>query len=297
MPSCLKFIEMNRLITTIAFLVFILGHLVAQENALFWEINKKKHKTSYLYGTIHVVDQRAFDFGEEVLPALYKCKAYAGEIIMQPEDAFAIIPYLFERDKSKRCKTVLSEEEYAKLEKVVEERLGKEMRLFLPSMSPYIAALLLLSPTDFSDNPQTLFLDQYLQEKADSLGKTLIGLERIKSQMAYIQNIEIEAQKTYLLKVLEEDNAEADFEKIIAIYLAEDLEKIQELIVEASKEDPLISDEFLIGRNYIHVEGIMTAMKKQSTFVAIGAAHLPGEEGVIALLRKEGFTVRPIPKK
>lgn len=293
--SCSKFEYMKRYLIALILLLSQGEDTLAQENSLFWEISKKKYKTSYLYGTIHSIDPRVFNFGESVLPSLYKCKAYAGEIIMQPEDAFAIIPYLFERDSAKQCIHVLSETEYEELEAMIIEKLGKEMLLFLPKTSPYIAALLLASPNDFIENPGALFLDVYFQEQADSMGKKLISLETIKGQMAYIQRIEIGAQKEHLLRVMNDDSAEEDFEEMITLYLSEDLEKIQELIVNASDEDPLITDDFLIGRNHIHKNGIVVAMKEQTTFIAIGAAHLPGDEGVIALLRKEGFTVKAIP--
>lgn len=286
---------MKRILIGVFLLTFSFNELIAQENSLFWEISKKKHKTSYLYGTIHSIDSRVFQFGAQVLPALYKCKAYAGEIILQPEDAFAMLPYLFEKDPTKQCKNILSNDDYSKLESLVEEKLGKEMLLILPKTSPYIASLLLISPNDYSKNPEALFLDVFFQEQADSMGKKLISLETIKSQMAYIQKIEIQAQKEHLLRVMNDDSAEEDFEEMIAIYLAEDLKKIQALIIEASDEDPLITDDFLIGRNYIHKDGVIAAMKEQATFIAVGAAHLPGEEGIIRLLEKEGFTVKAIP--
>jgi len=286
---------MNRILIGVFLLFLSYSKITAQENSLFWEISKKKYKTSYLYGTIHSTDSRVFSFGESVLPSLFKCKAYAGELIMQPEDIYAIVPYLFERDAAKQCKNILSKEEYFNLESLVEAKLGKEILLILPKTSPYIASLLLISPNDYSENPATIFLDIFFQEKADSLGKKLIGLETVKSQMAYIQNIEINAQKAHLLRVMKEDSSREDFEEIIAIYLAEDLKKIQELTLLASDEDPLITDDFIIGRNYIHKDGIIAAMKEQSTFIAIGAAHLPGEEGVIALLENAGFTLKAIP--
>jgi hypothetical protein len=286
---------MKRILFCFFLLIYCFTEVKAQENSLFWEISKKKYKTSYLYGTIHVIDKRVFNFGEQVLPALHKCKAYAGEIIMEAKDAFAIIPYLFEKDSAKQCKNVLNVQEYNSLEVLVSEKLGKEMLPILPKTSPYIAALLLSIPNDFSENPGALFLDSYFQAQADSLGKKLISLETIKSQMAYVQMIEINAQKEHLLRVMEYDSAAFDFEQMLEIYIAEDLERIQEMIIEAGDEDPLITNEFLVGRNSIHKEGIVKAMKEQSTFIAIGAAHLPGAEGVIALLKKEGFSLKAIP--
>ncbi len=268
----------------------------AQENALLWEISKRGYKTSYLFGSIHLSDENIIDFGDKVLPYLYKCDAYAGEIIIDPNDMFVMLPYLIEKDSSKQCGKVLSEEELKEVKLVISEKLGEEMNLLVPFMSPYIVASLLASPNEAQEGSSALFLDMYLQEKADSLGKKLISLESVKSQMAYIQKIDGEEQKLHLLSMLEQkDSLDHEIDDLMAIYLAQDLTKIKALLLTAADEDPLFTDGFMEDRNSLQAEGIMASMKSKRVFTAIGAAHLPGEDGVIQLLRNAGFKLEPIP--
>ena len=293
-PSCRKLKIMKRILIGVFLIVLSLSELVAQENSLLWEISKKRYKTSYLFGTIHSSDSRVFSFGETVLPALYKCKAYAGEIIMQPEDALAILPYLFEKDKTKQCKNVLNEEEYALVSAAFSEKLGKEMLFMLPSMTPYLASIMIGIPNEYTEeNPY--FLDMYLQEQADSLHKKLISLESIENQYSYINSIEIEKQKNHLLKIVNNmDSHIDDIEELLAIYLKGDLKGIEALLSSGEDEDPIMTPKFMIERNETQVKGIIAAMLEQSTFIGVGAAHLPGENGLLRLLEENGFTIRPI---
>lgn len=266
----------------------------AQENALLWEVSKKKSKTSYLFGTIHSQDPRVISFAQEILPYLYECSAYAGEIIMDPGSALAMMPYLFEKDKSKQCKNVLSEKEYDQVENMLIERLGEGMTFLLPYMSPYMTALIMSVPHNDPDKPLG-FLDIYLQEKADSMQFDLISLESIEGQFTYIQTIDIEAQKAHLLKLLDEkEDIDDALEEITMIYLSQDLKAMAKELQEAGREDPLFSDQFMIERNLIHAEGMMETMKEQKTFTAVGAAHLPGETGILQLLQNEGYKIRAV---
>lgn len=267
----------------------------SQENALLWEISKKRHKTSYLFGSIHSDNASVLAFGDKVLPYLYTCDSYAGEIIIQPEDMFAMLPYLFEKDTTKQCGKILSAEEMTAVIAAVEEVMGKELNKMIPFMSPYIVASLIANPNDSQVGENVYFLDIYLQEMAEDVGLNLISLESIKSQMSYIQKIDGEQQKNHLLEMIENlDEVEKEMSEMIQLYLTQDLGEIKLMLETASSEDPLFMEGFMEERNALQVEGIVEAMKSSSVFVAIGAAHLPGDNGVIQLLLDAGFTLKPI---
>ncbi|MFT4969857.1 MAG: hypothetical protein ACI9O4_001608 [Chitinophagales bacterium] len=285
------------LLSCLSLLFLFISYGQNEENALLWEISKKRVKTSYLYGTIHSQDQRVIHLAKGALPFLYQCDAYAGEIMLDPNDAFAAFPFLIEKNKTKRCKSVFDKDQYEQIEELVKESLGKEMLLVLPFMSPYMTALMLSIPPSMTENSEA-FLDVYFQGKADSMGHELISLETLASQFAYIQKIEISAQKNYLLEFLEEkEDIDSSFEEILLMYLAEDLAAISQELINARQEDPLFTDEFMKSRNQIHFQGMIAAMKKQKTFTAVGAAHLPGELGILNLLRQEGYRITPVSLK
>lgn len=269
--------------------------LLSQDNALLWEINKKNHQKSYLFGTIHSQDSRVIEFAEQVLPFIRSQEAYAGEIILQPEDAFAILPFLFEKDSAKQCIHVFSAKEYQRLAQRFEEQLGKEMLIILPYMSPYLAGILLSTPSSESEELGFNFLDINLQNYADEHGLELISLESIASQMTYFQNMDVQKQRDFVIKLLNsEENTAEGLEKLIRIYLNQDIRRLLEEMEATRQDDPLFSEDFLIERNLLQLEGMVEAMKTKKMFTAVGAGHLPGKSGLIELLRHAGFELKPI---
>lgn len=269
--------------------------LLSQDNALLWEINKKNHQKSYLFGTIHSQDSRVIEFAEQVLPFIRSQEAYAGEIILQPEDAFAILPFLFEKDSAKQCIHVFSAKEYQPLAQRFEEQLGKEMLIILPYMSPYLAGILLSTPSSESEELGFNFLDINLQNYADEHGLELISLESIASQMTYFQNMDVQKQRDFVIKLLNsEENTAEGLEKLIRIYLNQDIRRLLEEMEATRQDDPLFSEDFLIERNLLQLEGMVEAMKTKKMFTAVGAGHLPGKSGLIELLRHAGFELKPI---
>jgi hypothetical protein len=88
------------------------------------------------------------------------------------------------------------------------------------------------------------------------------------------------------------DGQKVEFEKLISAYRSANLDSLW-LLIQDEESGALLNDELITLRNYRMTERIVPLIKQQPTFVAIGTGHLPGEEGVIALLRKEGYIVEP----
>jgi uncharacterized protein YbaP (TraB family) len=291
---------MKKWIWIVILQILAVNTLSAQENSLFWKIEKKGYKTSYLLGTMHSNDPRILATQDHVLPYLKKVKAYAGEIIFKESDVFALFPYIFEKDSAKQTGNLLNDEELALCKTKVEEALGSGMEKLIPKMSPYMLSIFLQTgvSTTTENSSENLFdfLDMSLQNKAEKWGKKLISLESIASQFSYIQNIDAQEQKEHLLKILHnEDTSSIDGEELmIQWYINNDLLQLQKYIEANLGVDPLLTLDFITDRNLVQKNNMVLAMKKQATFTAVGAAHLPGENGIISLLRKEGFTLTPL---
>jgi uncharacterized protein YbaP (TraB family) len=89
------------------------------------------------------------------------------------------------------------------------------------------------------------------------------------------------------------DAQKKEFNRMSTIYKSQDLEALYQLIAESP--EMMGSQELLLdhrNRNWIPV--MDSAMKKTSTFFAVGAGHLGGNQGVLELLRKQGYSVKPI---
>lgn len=275
--------------------IFLYFGLYAQDNSVLWEISKDGYKTSYLFGSIHVNTPEVIELGNSALVYLERCDAYAGEIILDPKDVFALLPLFIEKDPNKRCSALLDSLEYYETKSKVTEQLGTEFLLLLPSISPYMLATILSLPKDELNTNSGEFLDLYLQEKAREREMKLISLESVASQMAYFQNIEPLAQKEYLMKVVKASEIEEEnLDYLLKLYLDQNLKAIEQGLYFEEQDDPLISEGFIEDRNLLQLEGILKASAEQKTFIVVGLAHLVGTKGLLYLLEQEGFTLKAI---
>jgi uncharacterized protein len=271
-------------------IVLFLAVNVYSQN-LLWKISGKGIKEpSYLFGTIHITDKRVFSFDSTVYKALDACDALALEMIMdeiKKEDV--------EKDmllKKGTIKDLYSEEEWKVVEVKFKEKTGSNIALFL-KMKPFFVYSQLLQSGMNKDMPEAL--DIFLLKKYRSDKKTVLGIEVLGDQIGAIDQITLKEQGQMLYKALEDTSKEtAQFDDMINTYLKQDLNGMLEMMKDSSLPEKF-NQAFLVGRNVKMADNIAKYSKNQKTFNAIGAAHLPGEKGVIALLRKKGYTVEPVP--
>jgi uncharacterized protein len=268
----------------------IISFLCSAQTVL-WEITGKRlKKPSYLYGTIHIQDKRVFAFGDEVMEAFNNSEAYAMELLMDELDMKEVQDAMFMADNS--LDKLLSPSDYKLLDSIVKEKTGQGLLMF-NKMKPFFLSSQLMQIDMAKDKADAL--DLYLLNKARDAGKICLGIEEFSDQINAIDAIKLENQVEMLLDGLTDTvtSTEDKLEELVEAYLEGDLDKMYEL----TKDTALpveFNQAFLIDRNIKMAKNIHKFIKKQSTFNAIGAAHLPGEKGVINLLRKRGYTVEPI---
>ncbi len=140
-----------------------------------------------------------------------------------------------------------------------------------------------------------LALDMHLCDIAKKEGKEIYGIEKLEDQMKAIDKISLQEQARMLMDgVKDSSDIEEKFKDLLETYLNADLDKMVELTNDSTLPADF-SQAFLVSRNKTMAKSISKLIKKHKTFVAIGAAHLGGKDGIITLLRKKGYTVEPIP--
>lgn len=150
-------------------------------------------------------------------------------------------------------------------------------------------------------------LDAMLYTEAKKAGKKVAGLETVEEQLGIFEGLTEAEQATFLgttVDMLEEMEKEGEggmLEHLTRIYLSGDVDRLHALMVEQyDPEDPLqkkLMKALLDDRNVRMVERTLarTAQDPEKTyFVAVGAAHYPGEKGILALLEKKGRTARRV---
>jgi uncharacterized protein YbaP (TraB family) len=147
---------------------------------------------------------------------------------------------------------------------------------------------------------QTDALDIYFFKEAKKQKKQTIGLEKTKEQIDAFSAIPYKLQAKGLVDAVKNygKEGELDMDTMMKYYVEGNLDKLLEMTTEYDEEDKgdeemakIFNDIFLIKRNHNMACRAEPFIKKGSTFIAVGAAHLPGEEGIIELLRKKGYKV------
>ena len=271
---------------------------------LLWKVtNKKSKKISYLYGTIHVADERAFVLKDKLLEKIGACEVYAGEMIFDPQMIFAVLPKLF-MGQDTTLQTLLTDEEYKIVKNILDEKLGM-MSSMVERMKPVFTSLLLqegkMGGTPSNKSKQGYKpLDLFLQEEADKRKLELVGLETLEEQMNVFDLMPVQKQAKALYEEIvnspQDTTSTTNMDKMLDWYAVQKLDSLYLYAAEEFKEDPNLGYAILTKRNQNMAERIEDIILKKSAFIAIGAAHLPDVQGVIELLRKRKFKVEPIKK-
>jgi len=271
-------------------LVFHAKTQVTPTGSLLWEISGKKlSKPSYIFGTIHIQDRRVFSFRPVVEEKLKLCEAFAMEMLLDEVAQDKLKKAILMVDTT--LDQLLSNDDYEKLDSIFIQKTGISIHLF-NSTKPFFISSELGDQFITKDMPD--HLDIYLLKIARENGKKIIGIETFEEQVETVDKIPLKEQAEMLLKSADDTaDLEIKYNELLKTYLDADLDKM----IELSKDTALplqFSKIFVEERNVRMANRIAKFIRKQSTFCAFGAAHFGGSNGVIALLRKKGYTVNPV---
>ncbi|MFH2142462.1 MAG: TraB/GumN family protein [Bacteroidota bacterium] len=270
-----------------AFLITAFAGLNAQ--SLLWEITGKGIQKSYLYGTIHIQDKRVFQYDKIVEEKLMECDAYAMELLIDEIKKEDIEKSMYMKNKT--LKDLLSTEDYKMLDSVLKAKMGMGLIMF-NKMKPFFLSSQLMQIEMSKDMDDAL--DMYFLKKARESGKQVFGIEQLSDQIGAIDQISLEEQCQMLIESVKDTSKEEQkFDELLYAYLLGNLDTM--LVLSSDTSLPAkFNKAFLIDRNAGMAKNIAKISKNYKTFHAIGAAHLGGEKGIIALLRKKGYKVDPV---
>lgn len=273
-----------------AFLLVFPTFLFSQ--SLLWEITSSKSKhPSYIYGTIHMQDKRVFQFSDSVEIALRSCDAFALEILLDEVDPKSMISAM---TMNTTLDKLLSAEEYEFVKSTVKKRYGLNIIMF-NKMKPFFTSTQLMMST--SNKEMSDALDPHLLKIARKLNKKCVGIETFQDQIDAVDKISLKEQAKMLMDGLKDTSAsDLKSNDLIESYLKMNLDEIVELTKDTTM--PTAFEEvFIWKRNIRMANSIDKQIRKQSIFVAIGAAHLGGKKGVLQYLKDKGYTIRPVTMK
>jgi len=270
------------------------------ENALLWKIESKGVKNpSYLFGTIHIIEEDDFFLPEGTSQALQNSAKVVFEIDMKEmNDVSAVMGMMgkiFMKD-NKTLSDLLSTDDYALVTTFFEK---KGLPLFmLERMKPMFLTIFTygdFQPEDMKSGKLKSYEMEFM-EMAKKAGKTTGGLESIEFQINIFDKIPYDVQATMLVEAIKsgEGSESKELESMVKMYRQQNIEMMASSISEEGQDVSGFEDILLTERNKNWIPLISEEMQKQPTFFAVGAGHLAGPNGVIHLLRKSGLKVRPV---
>jgi hypothetical protein len=194
---------------------------------------------------------------------------------------------------------LLSPEEYEKAKAFFEKKSALLPFSVLETYKPLLASSLLMESDLACDAP--VAMEQLIMEEAKKHNKKIEGLETMAYQMSIFDSIPYKVQAGELLKYIsvegKQSEGEKELEMMMKAYREQDLEKLAEMLKSGEAGIQHYEDLLLNNRNRNWVKKLKTILPGKKLVIAVGAGHLPGEQGLIRLLRKEGYTVTPVENK
>lgn len=279
---------------TLVLLITVITNAQKNENSLLWKIEGDDIKTSYLFGTIHMLPQKDFTLSDKVKKAFNDSDKVALELDMDEQDFFKDMMKYMYLTKGESLKNHMDEDEYKKLDTYLKEKLKVGMDKFLKNKPFFLSSTLL---TTFIGE-QIASYEMSLIGMSKTANKEILGLETIDDQMAAVSGSKsYEAQIDDIIKMLDEKEKTVDFyENLIELYKKEDVDGIYNSMGKYFEDDKLSKDKMLDNRNKKWIPEIKKLSKENKMFYAVGAAHLGGKIGVIKLLKNAGYKVTPVLK-
>jgi uncharacterized protein YbaP (TraB family) len=272
---------------------FLFSLQVNSQNSLLWEITGKGLKApSYVFGTYHLITSSFIDSVPVIHACYAKTEAVVGEMILDSSSYPKLIKAMAMKDST--LDQLMSKEDYKMLGDYVKEATGMDIALF-NKMKPVVVSTLFykfLIPANDKGTP----MDLYFQQIAKVDGKKLIGLETLEEQVAVLfDGSSLKSQAVQLVRsAREKDKFTAEMMETNRCYREGNMDCILKFMTEEESFSKAEMDRLLYSRNRNWIKILPVLLKDKTLFIAVGAGHLPGEGGLIDLLRKQGYTVQPV---
>jgi len=265
-------------------------------NTLLWEISGNGlRQNSYLFGTFHLMCKGDILISNQLKTAVSNAAKVYMELDMDDPAMLMGGLLMMNMKGGKKLKDLYTEDEYVKLAAFFKDSLHTPLG-FMENTKPYFLVAMLypkMMPCKTVSG-----VEEELMKIAKTQQKEIKGLETMEFQAAVFDSIPYQEQARELLKSIDSMYVYAKyFDSMVNVYKNQQLAAMQELFNKSEFGMEEHQDILLDDRNKKWVIQLKSIMKKEPVFVAVGAGHLVGDMGLINLLKKEGYTLRPLLNK
>lgn len=301
----IKIVLKNSGVRLLLAIIFFSGPLHAQEKisekALLWKVSGKSlSEPSYLFGTYHLLGDKFLAEVPETLQPFADAKGVVVELVF---DSARVMSVMMSKAlmHDKKISTLLSPKDFQRVDSVLRALSAYNLAMFdmlKPAQTTMMLALLQAQTynAELLKKYEGIPLDVHLASAAKKLGKTVTPLETMEQQFDMLYNhFTVEEQAKQLVEAVNQTELSAKSSvEMLERYLQKDLHALGQMMESMPEELTGNTDYMLKDRNVNWMKKLPELMKSGSQFMAVGAGHLSGTNGLIALLRKEGYTVTPV---
>lgn len=261
---------------------------------VLWRISKDSvARASYLLGTVHSRDDRAFQWGDSLLPALERVDLVAGELDLEQDqkNILSVMPMALIPNGG-TLKGLYRKRDWKVVEAGLKQRLGFMMGM-VSHVKPFFVILMISGSETGGEHERVL--DDEILHRGKELGKEIIGLEKMHEQMAALDVLSLDRQAALLLEFIRTGDVAGEMDHMLNAYAAQDLDELMR-VMGASPTMPTEMDAALIVVRNERMAARMDSILTSGTvsFFAVGAGHLPRATGLISLLKARGYRVEPV---
>lgn len=254
---------------------------------------------SYLFGTYHLLTDKYVATLPEVKQAFQDTKGVVVEMVIDSSKLMAL--GMMAIMPNNKISKLLTPDEFERVSAELESLMGVKLEA-LDQLKPIAVTLMMTMLYAQKENAELLEkfkgqpMDFAFAASGKKLGKAIHPLETQEEQMKMLFDaFTIEEQARQLIAYVDQQELMAKSQTaLVNLYLDKDIYGLQKL-AESMPKDLGSMDHLLKDRNAKWMKTLPGLMLSDSQFIAVGALHLPGSDGLIGLLRQEGYTVVAMP--
>ncbi len=267
---------------------------VSDNNSLLWKIEKEGLPTSYLFGTMHLIEKDYYDFTPNLKNLIQSSDAIIMELGEMPNPIQAM---MLLKLKENTLQDFFTPEEFDRVLAFFNDQLNISESNFMMTYNSFKPFFMLQSITQGYFEGSTESYDMEVMKIAKQHKKELIGLETIQDQIGFFDLIPDSAIVELIMESIDSfDKDREEFHLLQQLYSDQNVEELIPFMKKQSPELMKYEDIFLDNRNKNWIPKLNTELSNKTCFIAVGAAHLFDQNGIVSLLKKEGYQVTAIKK-
>jgi uncharacterized protein len=259
------------------------------EEGVFWKITYPNSKqSSYIFGTIHLIDKEKYNLPKSVSKQLEKADLLVMEIADLDDQRMAMEMLML---KSGRMTDILNPAQKDSLYHYIEQRFGLDSTNFEKTMGKF-------KPIFFLQLPYTSLVissesyDVNINHLAMEKGIPIHGLETMQEQLSFFDDLSDELKAEMVMQVVRDtSDLKKEWNKFQTLYLNQQLSDMSSFDSGNIDGMAFYDKTLLSGRNEKWMHYLSTELKDKSVFIAVGAGHLAGQKGLLNLFKEAGYTV------